>query len=383
MAGHGANPYNQRAGSYMAQDSGVVRKSVRRSRVSSAETFALLLLFIIAPICGLIGIAFSKAFLWVFVGVMALTLAVMWLLRCFESRARAALSVVLLLLSAAVLVAVIDLSPKDESFSVYGGDTVSAGGLFTQPSVQTNNPAFVGLSNPSPTNPIQTSPTDAPPSQSDPQGDQQAVNPIVAAPTPGGGSINSAAQAVLENYLKMWQAKNYEDLVQYTTPSWRASQQQPYMQLYWMHSGWLLSSWSISSNATNPAADSITFNVICEINKANAARTPVTRQYSAITFNIDGSWYVDPDSMRTGLDITQAQAVDAGTGESVPTEPTVSPSTRLYYNSDGGSFYHAKNNCPDIAEKYYKYMKEFTYSLINEAPYSKLKRCPTCKPPER
>ena len=102
------------------------------------DTIILVLLFVVAPLCGLIGV-FVPTFLWVFIIVTLLVLAAMWLLKSFEPRGRAFLSGILLVLSAVALIAVIDLSPKQTVYPQYGdgGTTFGTDGAMAQANAQT------------------------------------------------------------------------------------------------------------------------------------------------------------------------------------------------------------------------------------------------------
>ena len=51
----------------------------------------------------------------------------------------------------------------------------------------------------------------------------------------------------------------------------------------------------------------------------------------------------------------------------------------LYYNPNGGKQYHSSPYCKLVREKYWP-LQEFTYGELEEAPYSKLTRCPGCAP---
>ena len=51
----------------------------------------------------------------------------------------------------------------------------------------------------------------------------------------------------------------------------------------------------------------------------------------------------------------------------------------LYYNPKGGKQYHSSPYCKLVRDKYLP-LTEFTYGELEEAPYSKLTRCPGCAP---
>ena len=55
----------------------------------------------------------------------------------------------------------------------------------------------------------------------------------------------------------------------------------------------------------------------------------------------------------------------------------------LYYNPDGGSFYHASDQCTKVAQQYKPLKGSFLYSQLGEDRYKNLKPCDRCNPPGR
>ena len=51
----------------------------------------------------------------------------------------------------------------------------------------------------------------------------------------------------------------------------------------------------------------------------------------------------------------------------------------LYYNPKGGRYYHSQETCSNVRDKF-EPMTAFTYGELDEKPYSKLTRCPSCAP---
>ncbi len=51
----------------------------------------------------------------------------------------------------------------------------------------------------------------------------------------------------------------------------------------------------------------------------------------------------------------------------------------LYYNADGGSYYHSKETCYSVQREGVTFTT-FSYGELDEKPYSGLKRCPYCAP---
>ena len=52
---------------------------------------------------------------------------------------------------------------------------------------------------------------------------------------------------------------------------------------------------------------------------------------------------------------------------------------KLYYNPKGGRYYHSQETCSNVRDKF-EPMTAFTYGELDEKPYSKLTRCPSCAP---
>lgn len=348
-----------------------------------------LILFVI-PLLGIIGVIYTP-FLWVFIILSALCLAALWVFRCFAQGTRAFFSGILLVISVIALIAVIDLSPKEGDYPIHGLDnTVSNANVDNSGALsQANNPAFVGVSNLSPTAtaPIGTfgGGTDDMGTGDDQNGDQLAMLPAtyetVAPPV---NTAVSAAQEALLSYLNLWKDRNFEEMVKYTLPSWRGAQSSPQQALFWNHNWWILNDWTLTSETTSPAADSATFTIIADTSKSNSAQTPVKQEYHAIVFQENGAWYVDPDSLRNGLTVAETPPPGMDIGEPTPEpQPTIDPNFKLWYNSQNGSFYHTDDKCSSIGASYYKYMKSFTYSELDKAPYSKLNACPTCNAPPK
>ena len=60
--------------------------------------------------------------------------------------------------------------------------------------------------------------------------------------------------------------------------------------------------------------------------------------------------------------------------------PIPSPDTQLYYNPNGGSYYHSEDHCNNGKGITFT---PFSYSQLDESPYSGLEPCPNCSPVRR
>lgn len=401
-----------------------------------------MILFVI-PLLGIVS-AFVAPLRWVFIVVAAVSMIALWLGKCFVAGTRKIISVVLMGASVLSLVAVLDTTPKNDNYpsveppSVLmsdatqgmGGESdagtpasIDPGSGEQQGSVQSNSLAYMGFpsTEATPTPPIEaaggavaadtaaqaqagavdfqsyTSMQSQQATAQDAQGmvasagdaAMDAAAGALGEQPPSANAAVSAAQAALEAYLRGWQVQDYEEMLKYTTPSWRNIQKAPQQQLYWNHNWWLLDSWTLTSETTSQTADSATFKMIADLRKANSAKTAVRQEYSALVFQENGEWFVDPDSLRNGLPVAEATippdaAANAEGGVAdVQADPTVNPKTQLYYNGSGGKFYHVNDKCSSIDEKYYAAMKPFTYDELDSAPYSKLTPCAVCDAPRK
>ena len=62
--------------------------------------------------------------------------------------------------------------------------------------------------------------------------------------------------------------------------------------------------------------------------------------------------------------------------------PIPEDSLPLYYNPDGGQYYHSDQYCKSVKNKYLP-LTGFTYGELESSPYGKLTPCSSCNPPKR
>ncbi len=63
--------------------------------------------------------------------------------------------------------------------------------------------------------------------------------------------------------------------------------------------------------------------------------------------------------------------------------PYPEDSLPLYYNPDGGKYYHADQNCRSIKSRWLPLKGAFTYGELEDSAYSKFTPCTSCQPPVR
>ena len=62
--------------------------------------------------------------------------------------------------------------------------------------------------------------------------------------------------------------------------------------------------------------------------------------------------------------------------------PIPEDSLSLYYNPDGGQYYHSDQYCKSVKDRFLP-LTGFTYGELENDPYGRLTPCPSCNPPKR
>ena len=99
----------------------------------------------------------------------------------------------------------------------------------------------------------------------------------------------------------------------------------------------------------------------------------VQRLKNADGINMKWIW----DNIKTGTKIVIWEDYE-GRQVEIPEDGTA-----LYYNPDGGSYYHTTNECKGVKEKFWPKMTAFTYGELDDEAYKALTPCPNCQPPRR
>ena len=199
-------------------------------------------------------------------------------------------------------------------------------------------------------------------------------------------TVKSDAEIALENFMEKWRKGIIADMVAYTPPSWRDVQaDSAQQQLFWKFAQKPLQDWrQMSAPTGTDDSTARTISVEADISYSGEVRTYA---YDAIALSENGGWYIDPDSLSSGIlkvastPTPDPNATPAPTPEPTPT-PTPGPKTKLYYNKDGGKYYHADPECYTVAKEFLP-LASFTYSNLNKSPYTKLQPCPKCGAPSR
>ena len=213
-----------------------------------------------------------------------------------------------------------------------------------------------------------------------------AVPDETPAPTDNGAS---EAQGRLTTFMELWKGMQIEDMVSMVQPSWATTKESPSTTLFNIISNRTPTDYTIEDISGNDADSSRTVTMTATIDKNNG-KDPVRYRFMILMVKESGEWYIDPNSLATNdVEATDASA-EATTNESgtqtmaprMTVTPVPDPSTKLYWNANGGKYYHADPECSAVNKKYLP-LASFLYSELGSSPYNSLQPCLKCGAPTK
>jgi len=371
------------AGSSRALD-----KKPRPRRPKKEWNQLLLMLFFVAlPVVGLLAIFFQPV-RWIFMIFAVICLALMWFVRAFLFPGRMIITAVYGLMLIFTLVTA--LNERGSSQFNNQANRFAAASATIAP---TQVPQFVSnydpFANVSFSDPYIDPMADVQEVGMSGGSADQSAQDLGVTDTGSTGyiaDVKSGAEIALENFMEKWRKGIIADMVMHTPPSWREAQaDSAQQQLFWKFAQKPLSEWrQLSAPTGTEASTARTITVEADISYSGEMRS---YQYDAIALFENGEWYIDPDSLSSGILVVQStptpdpNTTPTPTPEPTPT-PTPGPKTKIYYNKDGGKYYHAEAECPTVAKEYLP-LASFQFKDINKSPYTRLVPCEKCNAPHR
>jgi FHA domain containing protein len=320
------------------------------------DTIAKVLMFGVLPILFILSMVFAwTAVKWVvLVGAVA-SIAAMWLRELVTPNARLVLS--LLLASAAVvcLVSALATNAADNQNPAQPNQS----GQMQQGSTSGNNLD------------VNLTATDTP-------------NP---APTPTATPVDDSEEcyAQLHSFFTLWKNNAISQMVNLTAPSWRSSIKGGTDAVTQKLFGEVLTnrtpvSWDFTAitGTSNDIARMVTVRAV--INKNNTLGESVYL-WKVRMVKEDGVWYVDPATLQSNEQESTATPTNA-----LATQPVLNtshPDLLIYYNPEGGTYYHIDPNCESLNPKYRPLSGVIKWSQIEDSPYDQLEQCKRCGAPMR
>lgn len=320
------------------------------------DTIAKVLMFGVLPILFILSMVFAwTAVKWVvLVGAVA-SIAALWLRELVTPNARLVLS--LLLASAAVvcLVSALATNAADNQNPAQPNQS----GQMQQGSTSGNNLD------------VNLTATDTP-------------NP---SPTPTATPVDDSEEcyAQLHSFFTLWKNNAISQMVNLTAPSWRSSIKGGTDAVTQKLFGEVLTnrtpvSWDFTAITctSNDIARMVTVRAV--INKNNTLGESVYL-WKVRMVKEDGVWYVDPATLQSNEQESTATPTNA-----LATQPVLNtshPDLLIYYNPEGGTYYHIDPNCESLNPKYRPLSGVIKWSQIEDDPYDKLEQCKRCGAPLR
>lgn len=294
----------------------------------------------------------SNGLRWAFLAFAAVSLIAMWALGAFVKSARNTLTVVYGALAVVISLALFMNSQAPESRAA------SAGRSRPGPVPSSTAGSLGGM--------LET--TEAPEENTDSDANK------------------SAAQLQLEGFLAQWAERRVDEMVKYCQPAWVSAQTSPETTLYQMIQGSRPVNYSVErvEGSDNDSTRTITVRVLFDENN----NQQVLKRLQVLMFRVNDIWYVGPQSLG-GVVIdengenAEPTIMPASTIAPTPTpNPNGGSGITVYYNTDGGKYYHTIPNCSWVDEKYWP-LTGFSFDLINSQEFKNLVACPNCGAPAR
>lgn len=372
------------AGSSKALD----RKPRPRRPKKEWNQLLLMLFFVVLPVIGLLAI-FFQPIRWVFMVLTIACLALMWFVHAFLFPGRMIVTAVYGLLLVFTLVTALNESSSRgqirQQSNLFAAATATI--VPTQaPQFAQNYDPYANVMMPDPYSVNSSEIQEVGMSGGSEDQSEQDLGVTETGATGYVADVKSEAEIALENFMEKWRKGIIADMVAHTPPSWRDAQaDSAQQQLFWKFAQKPLNDWrQMSAPTGTDTSTARTITVEADINYGGEMRT---YQYDAIALFESEGWYIDPDSLSSGILIPKStptpdpNMTPTPSPEPTPT-PAPGPKTKLYYNKDGGKYYHAEAECSTVAKEYLP-LASFQYKDINKSPYTRLVPCEKCNAPHR
>lgn len=197
--------------------------------------------------------------------------------------------------------------------------------------------------------------------------------PSEPTPTPEGMGASQAQQR-LETFMTLWEANNVSEMVSLVQPSWCSAQENPSTALFMVLSNRTPEDFTIEEVGGTEQDSSRTITMTATINK-NTGKAASVYRFMIMMVKEGDEWYVNPNSLATNdkeadtasdENVVNNRNASGSTTEAPRTTVTPAPpaSTTLYYNPNGGSYYHLDAYCPSVNEEYLPLTGTFPYSEL-------------------
>ncbi len=299
----------------------------------------------------------STALRCVFLGLAAVSVLAMWLMRAFVRSARNTLTVIYLALAVVIGLALFINRQAPETRSTAAASAMNQASLFSNPDAGSVNAFLNEMNTPSP----------------EAEEEKEAET--------------SEAELRMNSFFTAWKNNSVSEMKEYCLPSWINEQQSAETVLFQMlrRSHPVDQQIENTSGSDSGASQIITVKAIFE-----ESGETVVKRMQVIMKKINDVWYLDPKSLNGVKVDEEAEAAAAASYQMIASTiaPTAEPRDEgetliLYYNLNHGKYYHTTPRCTAVNSSYWPLQGQFPFELINSKEYSKLLPCATCGAPAR
>ncbi len=197
-----------------------------------------------------------------------------------------------------------------------------------------------------------------------------------------GSAVNAEARTQLQTFFKYWSVNDLDSMIELCSPAWRVKQENDKRELFYL----LQNRTPVGREVVplnDPAQIGDNMNFLLEVwISRNNGKDPEQFKMNVRMVLENGLWYVDPASLKSNE--VQETPDPKATPVVTPTpSPYIDANTVLYYNTNGGKYYHLDPNCISVHSKYLPLKGTFYFSQIREGSYAELEPCNVCGAPLR
>ena len=188
----------------------------------------------------------------------------------------------------------------------------------------------------------------------------------------------------LKCFMGYWAAGELYDMLTLCAPEWAAGVEDPMVALFGLAFSKFPREYTVESISGTPtdAERTVTVKVLMELKTVKYA---YYRRNLRMVREEDGLWYLDPDSLKTYERLEDEPPAYPEPAEAPAGDPEIAAEitgdTLLYYQPEGGAYYHLDPNCKRVHPSFLPLEACFTYAERNEEPYRDLLPCEICVAP--
>lgn len=194
----------------------------------------------------------------------------------------------------------------------------------------------------------------------------------------------SVTERVL-SFFHAWNKNDFDEMLTLCDSGWKTANENPRMELFRIMANRTALSFEIESiqEIAGEGPDGLSYDMVTAtsvLDRNNGMPPKKYRLRFLVRKEEDGLWYINPDGLdeleKAEEEIpTEATAVPGGDADAAMADPV------LYYQPNGGEYYHLDQNCKCIHPTYLPLQGVFLYSELNDEPYRNLKPCEICGAP--